>query len=323
MSAVPANFSFHVGNLPPETFLADVLAGLYREPKALPPKYFYDARGCELFEAICQLPEYYLTRTEIALMHTRAGEMARMLGKRGVLIEFGSGSSRKTRILLDALAPRVYVPVDIARDELKAVAGRLSVERPGLRVAAVCADFTQPVPLPPIRAFENLRRVLYFPGSTIGNLTPAEARAFLSRSSDLAGPGGAMLVGVDLKKDKARLEAAYDDAAGVTAAFNLNLLRRINHELGGDFDLARFRHLAFYNERGGRIEMHIASTVSQSVNVAGRTYAFRASETIHTENSHKYGIEEFQRLARDAGWEPAHCWTDPERLFAVHGLAVR
>ncbi len=321
MSAVSPNLSFRVGDLPPNTFLADVLSGLSREPKALPPKYFYDVRGCELFDAICELPEYYLTRTETALMRARVNDMARAFGPRAVLVEFGSGNSQKTRILLDALAPHVYVAVDIAQDELRKSAAQLARERPRLHVVAVCADFTRPFPLPVIEGNPK-GRVLYFSGSTIGNLTPGEAKAFLSRSIDLAGPRGAMLVGVDLKKDKARLDAAYDDAAGVTAAFNLNLLQRINRELDADFDVARFRHVAFYDERAGRVEMHLESLAPQRVTVGGRTFAFRSGETIHTESSYKYGIEEFQELAQLAGWKPASCWTDADRLFAVHYLAA-
>lgn len=322
MNAFPPNLSFHVGDLPGATFLADVLAGLARYPKALSPKYFYDARGCALFEAICEQPEYYLTRTEISIMHERAGEMARVLGADAVVIEYGSGNSRKTRLLLDAIAPRAYVPVDIARDELEAVAVELAIERPQLRIAALAADFGRPISLPPLGALEGLRRVVYFPGSTIGNLTPAEAQAFLAGSRELAGRGGAMLVGVDLRKDKVRLDSAYDDAAGVTAAFNLNLLRRINRELGADFRFDHFRHRASYDAETGRVEMHLASTVDHTVTVAGTAFAFRAGETIHTENSCKYAIDEFQGLARNAGWHATYCWTDADRLFSVHCLTA-
>jgi dimethylhistidine N-methyltransferase len=322
VSAVPPNFSFHIGDLPRETFLADVLAGLARETKTLPPKYFYDSRGCALFEAICELPEYYLTRAETEVMHDRAQEIAHLLGADTLVVEYGSGNSRKTRLLLDAISPRAYVPVDIACDELKAAAGQLAIERPRLRVAALAGDFMRSIGLPDLGELDGLRRVVYFPGSTIGNLTPAEARTFLAASRELARPGGAMLVGVDLKKDSARLNAAYDDAMGVTAAFNLNLLRRINRELGADFDIDRFRHRAFYDEDAGRIEMHLASTVSQTVTVAGAAFVFRAGETIHTESSYKYAIDEFQHLAREAGWHAANCWTDVNRFFSVHCLTA-
>lgn len=322
MRAVPSNLSFHSDDPPRASFLAAVLEGLSRPQKAIPPKFFYDARGCELFEAICELPEYYLTRTETALMQARAAEMATELGLGTVVVEYGSGTSRKTRILLAALEPRAYLPVDIACAALREAASALARECRDMAVIAVCADFMQPLRLPTLRGLAHNRRVIYFPGSTIGNLDPDDTQTLLRRSRELAGRGGAMLVGVDLKKDRARLDAAYDDAQGVTAEFNLNLLRRINRELDADFDLDQFRHAAFYNDLAGRIEMHLASSVPQRVTVAGRTFTFRAGETIHTENSYKFGVEEFQAVARRAGWEPRRCWTDPEGLFAVHCLVA-
>lgn len=303
-------------------FLEEVTAGLSRPQKELPPKFFYDQRGCELFEAICGLPEYYLTRTEIALMRDTAGEMARRLGPGCMLIEYGSGSGRKTRILLEALAPVAYVPIDIAAGQLAASCAELAREYPELAITAVCADYTRSFALPRLDGSGAQRRVIYFPGSTIGNFTVPEAAAFLEQARGFAGAGGGMLIGVDLKKDAARLDAAYNDAQGVTAEFNLNLLARINRELAADFELAAFRHRAFYNAAMGRIEMHLESLKDQQVTVAGRSFGFRRGETIHTENSYKYSVAEFQDLARSAGFEPAECWTDPERLFAVHYLTV-
>ena len=305
-----------------EDFRAEVLAGLARAVKELPPKYFYDRRGSELFEAICELPEYYPTRTEAALMRDRSADIARHLGAPCAVIEFGSGSGRKTRILLEAVRPAAYVPIDIARDQLKATAARIAGEFPGLAVTAVCADYSRPFELPQGAIPGSARRVVYFPGSTIGNLTVPEAARFLAHARRLAGPGGGMLVGVDLKKDKARINAAYNDARGITARFNLNLLARINRELGADFDLSAFRHHAFYNELLGRVEMHLVSLKDQRVTLGPASFVFRGGETIHTENSYKYSITEFQSLARSAGFEPVECWTDAERLFAVHYLAV-
>jgi dimethylhistidine N-methyltransferase len=304
------------------SFREDVLAGLSREAKSLPPKYFYDARGSELFEAICDLPEYYPTRTEIALMLDRRAAMARHAGPRCAVIEYGAGSGRKTRILLDALDPVSYVPIDIAREQLARTAAEISREFPRAAVTAVCADYSRPLQLPEGAVPATARRVVFFPGSTIGNLTPPEAAAFLAVARRLAGAGGGMLVGVDLKKDGARLNAAYNDARGVTARFNLNLLARVNRELGADFDLSAFRHHAFYNERLGRIEMHLVSLKQQRVRMDGASFSFRGGETIHTENSYKYTVAEFQALARGSGFEPVECWTDADGLFAVHYLAV-
>ena len=322
MTRTAAGYSIH--DLQPATggFLEDVLAGLAKPQKELPPKYFYDARGSELFEAICELPEYYLTRAEMALMHESVGEMARHIGPGCALIEFGSGSGRKTRLLIEAAAPAAYVAIDIARDQLEATAAGIAREFPGLEVTAVCADYSAPIALPQLAA-DSRRRIVYFPGSTIGNLTPGEARAFLRNARGLAGAGGGLLIGVDLKKDTARLNAAYNDARGVTAEFNLNLLARMNRELGANFDLSAFRHFAFYNEALGRIEMHLVAKRAHAVTVSGGAFRFRADETIHTENSYKYSVAEFQELARAAGLAPLACWTDPDRLFAVHYLGAR
>jgi dimethylhistidine N-methyltransferase len=301
-------------------FLDDVLAGLGRSPKALPSKYFYDARGCELFEAICELPEYYPTRTELALMRDRAADMAAQLGEGGLLIEFGSGASVKTEVLLRTLRPAAYVPVDIAADALQASTARLAADFPQLPIIAICADYMQPLRVAELERIQASRRVIYFPGSTIGNLVPAEAQEFLGRAHELAGAGGAMLIGIDLKKNPDLLHAAYNDAQGVTAEFNLNLLRRINRELAADFDLDQFRHVAFYNAVAGRIEMHLESLCEQTVTVSGRTFVFGAGERMHTENSCKYSVSEFQRLAQSSGFRPVQVWVDANRLFAVHLL---
>ena len=322
MTQTAQRFSFH--DLRPDagSFLDDVVAGLSRPQKELPPKYFYDERGSALFDAICELPEYYPTRTETAIMHTHARDMARHLGPRCALIEYGSGNSRKTRILIGELAPVAYVPIDIAGAQLKASSAELARTFPQLTVVAVCADYSRQFVLPRLTGVDAQRRVIYFPGSTIGNFTTAEAAAFLASARAVVGAGGAMLIGVDLKKDPALLNAAYNDAQGVTAQFNLNLLARINRELGADFELAAFHHRAFYDAALGRIEMHLVSGRDQQVTLPGRIFHFRSGETIHTENSYKYSVAEFQDLARGAGFAPQLCWTDPERLFAVHYLTA-
>jgi len=319
-----ANPGYSLRELNPEAgrFLDDVMSGLSRPEKALPPKYFYAAQGCALFEAICELPEYYLTRVELALMHGHVGEMARHIGPQCALIEYGSGSARKTRILIGAIVPVAYIPIDIARAELAATAAEIAREFPRVHVSAVCADYSRPLALPELEGLNARRRMGYFPGSTIGNFTPAEASAFLTIARDQVGPAGGLLVGVDLKKDPARLDAAYNDARGVTAAFNLNLLARINRELGANFDLAAFRHRAYYDETRGRIEMHLESIKDQAVTIGGRAIRFRKGETIHTENSYKYSVREFQQLATGAGLAPRACWTDSDRLFSVHYLTV-
>jgi len=305
-----------------DRFLDDVHAGLGRSPKALSPKYFYDDRGSALFEAICELPEYYPTRTELALMRDSAAEMAASLGDNCLLIEFGSGAGVKTEILLQALRPAAYVPVDISASALRAAASRLILKFPQMPVIAVCADYMQSLEIPGLAPYAAARRVIYFPGSTIGNLTPAEALAFLRDARRLAGPGGAMLVGVDLKKDPAVLHAAYNDAQGVTAEFNLNLLSRINRELGADFDPAQFCHVAFYDAAAGRIEMHLESLCAQTVSVGGRSFVFAAGERLHTENSCKYAVEEFRQLAAEAGFRTQQVWVDPQHYFAVHLLVT-
>jgi len=299
-------------------FRQDVVAGLSLPQKTLPPKYFYDRAGSELFGRICRLREYYLTRAELALTRTHMAAIARFAGRGGVLLEYGSGESLKTRLLLRAMRPAVYMPVDISAEILTRAAGRLAREFPWLRIAPVAGDFSRPLELPELRGRD--RRVVYFPGSTIGNLSPGEAQAFLRMTRGQVGPSGAMLVGVDLKKDANVLHAAYNDSRGVTAAFNLNLLERINRELRGDFDLRRFAHYAFYNPALGRIEMHLVSLVPQTVNVGDHRFTFDRGETIHTENSYKYSIEEFHAIAAESDFRGAKVWTDRKGLFALHGL---
>jgi len=305
-----------------DDFLADALAGLARVPKALSPKYFYDAIGSALFDAICSLPEYYPTRVETALMRRHGAEMAALLGDATALIEFGSGVSRKTRILIEAAKPAVYVPIDISGATLRSAAETLARDYPAMDVLAVCADYSRPFALPAHPALAGRRRVVFFPGSTIGNFTPQEATGFLRGAAALAGPGGGLLIGVDLKKDKAILDAAYDDAQGLTAAFNVNLLARMNRELGADFDVRAFRHRAAYVPGRGRIEMHLESLREQRVTLAGRTFGFRAGETIHTENSCKYTVGEFRALAAHSGFQPGQVWVDEAELFSVHYCEV-
>jgi dimethylhistidine N-methyltransferase len=298
-----------------------VLDGLAQATKRLPCKFFYDAEGSRLFDAICELPEYYPTRTECLILGERAGEIAQLLGRRARLVEFGSGAGKKVRLLLGALdEPAAYVPVDISRNHLMMAATSLARDFPRLHIAPVCADYTERFSLPASTEAIALTTSGFFPGSTIGNFKPEQAWRFLAQARNLLGRGGWMIVGVDLHKDSAVLNAAYNDAAGVTAAFNLNLLRRINRELAGTFDLEAFRHHAFYNETERRIEMHLISLRDQSVSVGDETFAFQAGETIHTEDSYKYGIEDFQQIAQRAGFAPVTAWTDARELFSVHML---
>jgi dimethylhistidine N-methyltransferase len=291
----------------------DVIGGLSLPQKALAPKYFYDAAGSRLFERICRLPEYYLTRAELALTRRHLGSIARFAGKGCELIEYGSGESLKTRLLIRALRPATYLPVDISAAALREATRRLTREFPWLRIVPLHGDFSRPIELPASKK----KRIVYFPGSTIGNLTPEEAHAFLSMTR---GQAARMLVGVDLKKDANVLHAAYNDARRVTAAFNLNLLARINRELGADFALQRFSHYAFYNAPLGRIEMHLVSLARQSVRIGRHRFAFDAGESIHTENSYKYSVEDFRALAADAGFTGKKVWMDRQGLFALHGL---
>jgi len=317
-----SRFSFHDLKPAAGCFLHEVIAGLSRPQKEINPKYFYDARGSALFEAICTLPEYYPTRIEIELMREHGREMVHCLAPGCTIIEYGSGSGRKTRMLIEGARPAAYLAIDIAEAQLKAAAATLADAFPDVAIAAVCADYTSAFAMPQFASGTSSRRAIFFPGSTIGNFTVAEAKSFLRLARTQAGAGGAMLVGVDLKKDVAILDAAYNDSQGITAEFNLNLLARINRELDADFDVSAFRHHAFYDADLGRIEMHLVSSREQKVAVGGRVFSFRAGETIHTENSHKYSVAEFQALARDAGFAPERCWVDPANLFSVHYLSV-
>jgi len=301
-------------------FREHVIAGLSLPQKALPPKYFYDATGSRLFEAICRLKEYYPTRSELSLTRRHLAAIARFARKGGTLIEYGSGESMKSRLLIEALRPSAYIPVDISEHALRNAAATLRRSFPRLDIHAVHGDFSQPLTIS--MAHGEGRRVVYFPGSTIGNLGPAEAQAFLRMTRSQVGPGGAMLVGVDLRKDANVLHAAYNDARGVTAAFNLNLLARINRELGADFRLRRFRHYAFYNAALGRIEMHLVSLGRQRVRVGRHRFDFEAGESIHTENSYKYSVEGFGALARSAGFRAKEVWLDRKGWFSLHGLVA-
>jgi dimethylhistidine N-methyltransferase len=300
-----------------QAFLEDIQSGLRRAPRSLPSKYLYDEAGSRLFDEICELPEYYLTRVELAIMRHHAETIGWHVGRGVLLVELGSGSGIKSRLLLDNLAaPIYYVPVDVARQQLERSAAALARDFPHVEVLPVCADFTGPFQLPdPSRA--PARRVVYFPGSTIGNFELDEAISLLRRIADLCVAGGGLLIGVDLKKDVRELEAAYNDSRGVTAAFNQNLLRRINRELGGDFRVERFRHRAVYHARRGRMELGLVSQCRQSVTVAGEQFHFAAGEEIRTEYSYKYTVDEFNGLAACAGFELARHWTDPRRRFAV------
>jgi len=304
-----------------ERFRDDVIAGLSLPQKALAPKYFYDAAGSRLFERICRLREYYPTRTELALTRANVRAIAAFTGRGVALVEYGSGESLKTRLLIRALRPAAYIPIDISAEALRAAGRRLRREFPWLAIRPLQGDFAHPLEVR-MEPGGRARTVVYFPGSTIGNLTPEEAHAFLRMTRAQAGRRGAMLVGVDLKKDAAVLHAAYNDAKGVTAAFNLNLLARINRELGADFQLRGWRHYAFYNAALGRIEMHLVSLERQAVRIGRHRFAFGRGETIHTENSYKYSVEEFRALAARAGFTPRKVWIDRRGLFALHGLAA-
>lgn len=299
-----------------EDFRAAVLAGLRLPQKAISPKFLYDKRGSELFDAICTLPEYYLTRTEVAILQRHAAEMAKYIGN-GVLVELGSGSSQKVRILLEAAAQiQTYVGLDICRQHLHEACTALVQDYPRLTAIALCTDYTQPLPLEQLPELQNRHTIGFFPGSSIGNLEPTEAVQFLRNIADL----GDLIIGVDLKKPAAVLEPAYDDARGVSAAFALNLLVRINHELDANFDLSQFTYRACYNASAGRIEMQIVSLINQTVTIGDAEILFSQGETLRTEHSYKYTADEFQMLAMRAGFQPIQVWTDPQQLFSVHYL---
>jgi dimethylhistidine N-methyltransferase len=314
-SATANKLSFY--DQQPETanFLDDVIAGLGKKPKAIPPKFFYDKTGSRLFDAICETPEYYPTRTEMTILERHIDEIAELLGENCLLIEPGSGNSRKVRKILKEVKPHAYMPMDISGDYLRDIAQGLANDYPKTDLHAVCTDYTRPIELPYNPA--GIRRVAFFPGSSIGNFEPKEAVTFLKNIAKMVRPMGGLLIGVDLKKAPALLNAAYNDAQGATAAFNLNLLRRLNHELGANFDLTHFQHHAFYNQNLGRIEMHLVSDRDQLLTVNAHRFNFRRNESIHTENSYKYSIEEFQHLAARAGFSPLRVWSDPDELFSV------
>ena len=299
-------------------FARDLRLALAAQPRGISPKYFYDAQGSALFDRICELPEYYPTRTELGILHGNAREIAAHMGPHAEIVEFGAGSLRKVRLLLDAMKqPAGYLPIDISGEHMARSAADLQRDYPGLRVEPVVADYTQDLRLP--AAFGTGRRVGFFPGSTIGNFTPQEALHFLERTARLL-RGGALLLGADLIKDPAVLHAAYNDAQGVTAAFNLNLLARANRELGTRFVLEQFAHSAFYNAPLQRIEMHLVSRRAQTIVFEGESYGFEEGETLHTENSYKFTTAGLRRLAERAGFRPGPVWTDPQRFFSVQWL---
>jgi dimethylhistidine N-methyltransferase len=304
-----------------DSFARDISEGLRLTPKELACKYFYDAEGSALFDAICALPEYYQTRTEVALLRRHAAEIAGLIGSDAEIVEFGAGALRKVRILLDALKdPRGYTPIDISGAYLRDVVQRLAADYPGLALRPLVGDFTLPLQVPAMAG--AARRAGFFPGSTIGNFSPDAAMALLRRMREMLN-GGGLLIGVDLVKDPAVLHAAYNDAAGVTAAFNKNLLARANRELGAGFDLDAFAHYAPYNPVAQRVEMYLVSLKRQSVKLADGVVEFAAGEAIHTENSHKYSIESFREIAARAGFSPRAVWCDENRLFSIHWLESR
>ena len=301
-------------------FAGDVIDDLSQHPKRLSPKYFYDAAGSELFEQITLLPEYYPTRTELSILRDRGSAISAIVPDGAALVEFGAGATTKVRLLLNECAFKAYVPVDISGDFLKAQADALCKDFPGLGVYPVAADFTASFALP--ESIAGMPKVGFFPGSTLGNFEPHEACGFLRSARDILGQGAQMVIGVDLEKDERVLYEAYNDRAGVTARFNLNVLHRINRELGGNFDISAFTHRSIYNRDRHRIEMHLISRKAQSVRVLGHNFSFRPGESIHTESSYKYSLERFTALARGADWKVRESWTDNAGMFSVHALAA-
>jgi dimethylhistidine N-methyltransferase len=301
-------------------FAGDVIENLAQHPKRLSPKYFYDAAGSELFEQITVLPEYYPTRTELGILRDRGGDIAAILPKGAALVEFGAGATTKVRLLLERCEFGAYVPVDISGDFLAAQAAGLRKDFPTLGVYPVAADFTAPFALP--SAIAEMPKVGFFPGSTLGNFEPQEASSFLRTAREILGDGARMIIGVDLEKDERVLYDAYNDKAGVTARFNLNVLVRINRELGGNFDLSAFTHRSIYNRDRHRIEMHLISRKAQNVRILGKNFSFRPGESIHTESSYKYSLPRFAALARSSGWTVRESWTDAAKMFSVHALVA-
>jgi len=319
MTANPLTAIQPAAGAPPATsdLLSDVMVGLSSNPRTLPCKYFYDERGAALFQKICELPEYYITRTELDILDRHRDEIASQLGPNVELIGLGTGAGTKTRILIEALEkPAAYLPVDISEKQLRKSSALFRKIFPNLEILPVCADYLQPVVLPSPR-HKAARNVVYFPGSTIGNFEPNEALEFLQRIANVSGRGGGLLIGVDLQKDQNVIEAAYNDSAGVTAQFNLNLLARINREIGADFDLSRWRHRAIYHSEAGRIEMYLISATSQTVRIQDREFHFGADERILTEHSYKHTPEGFIALANQAGFDFVKLWTDDARLFGI------
>ncbi len=307
---------------PANDFLQDALCGLSAAPKTMSPKYFYDQKGSQLFDAICDTQEYYVTRTEIDLLQSLIPTLNKLAGPGADIVEYGSGASVKVRTLLEGLDDvSSYLAIDISRAHLINACRVLADDYPKIAIGAICADFTAPITLPAMSR-EKGRVVGFLPGSTIGNFAPKDAKEFLVRAAKMLGEGGALLMGVDLKKDPGILNAAYNDTQGVTAAFNLNLLTRMRGELGAKLNQDNFQHRAFYNDDQGRVEMHLESKTEQTVQLDGKEFSFSAGETIHTENSYKYGLEEFAALAESAGFRAKHSWTDPKGLFSLHWLEV-
>lgn len=316
MQAPPqTNVRFSDYHPEPSDFFAEVIDGLAQQPKSIPPKFFYDEKGSQLFDAICELPEYYPTRTENNILRDNAKDIAKVIGVNSFIIEPGSGSSVKVRFLLDSLKPHAYMPMDISKEHLLNAAQKLATDYPWLEVHAACADFTTELTVPEPNQHEH--KIAFFPGSSIGNFEPRHAIGFLKHLGDIVGSGGGLLIGVDLKKDSETLNAAYNDESGITAQFNKNLLTRINRELDADFKPDRFRHYAYYNESLGRIEMHLVSCCDQSVNIDNRQIDFSENERVHTESSYKYTIPEFEKLASKAGCRFVKAWTDPDNLFSL------
>jgi dimethylhistidine N-methyltransferase len=316
-----SNTAIELFDLEPKTsnLLSEVLVGLSKRQKTISPKFLYDKKGSEIFEKICELPEYYPTRAENEILKSHAKEMAEFIGPEAIIIEPGSGSGEKVRHLLNVLEkPKAFVPIEISKEILLRMTEELHDEYPDLKVTPVCADFFQDLELPITVDSQTGKKVIFFPGSTIGNLTPSEAVQFLRKFSKMMGEDGGLLIGVDLKKDKGTFESAYDDSQGVTAAFNLNLLERLNREADASFDLNNFEHEARYNEDLGRVEMHLKSKVSQLVRVNQTVFRFREGETIHTENSYKYSVEEFCELCAKAKLKVRECWKDKKKMFCVY-----
>ncbi len=304
-------------------FRQEVLVGLSKPQKSIPPKFFYDKQGSEIFEQICELEEYYPTRTELAIFKQHCEEIAALMGENCLIVEYGSGSSEKIRIFLDVLKnPSAYMPIDISKEHMLRASEEVARAYPKLDVLSVCGDYTQKLILPVYEKKPVKTKVIFFPGNTIGNLDYADAVELFSQAATLVGSGGGMLIGIDMKKDPQILHAAYNDAKGVTAAFNLNLLVRMNRDLSANFDLSSFSHYAFYSPQGSRIEMHLVSLKNQVVSVAKQEFDFSKGESIHTENSYKFNLEEFQELAEEGGFNLVKVWSDDNQFFSICYLSV-